>query len=455
MQKRNRYCLVIVPVMVLGACAAAQAQTAVGDLPPVSEAFTAPAPIVRAQAPVPRTRVDAASLAPMTADSIGLSPVQTGVSPIQPGIAVHQLVQLPVVVGSPTLQALAVKHLAAEWPLAAEQRNAEAVPGKLLAARVIQLISWGYLPEAEQLLAQVPSSMRTDEIAWASLLVALVKDDTTSACTQASDGVAAFTSMHWQLAAIYCHALQGRPAESQLGLDMLEEQAQQPDALLREVVTSLNQKKPLKRASIPSVPGLWDQVLILKSALKKPLLDLTPQFATPLLARMQADKAVDAAVRTAAQKELARRTAAIAPGEWITPARIGLGANPTLWQKREAARTYAMLTVLGIPLDDVATKQWASQAAMLATSADEHAPQEVASTEALSWLRDATKGKDPRAIVLSALAALPADLANAEDAVLVQIISAMRNVGMQEEARQLAAESIAAIGAKVKADPRS
>ena len=415
------------------------------DLPPPSAAMAPPAmpgPIVT-NIPA-EARITSQAVGAITADGVGISPADATLPALDTHVAIQEVIALPEALPSNTLRGLASRYLVQEWNLLPAKAGTEAVPGKLLAARMGALIAWGKTQEATDLAARVPANLLTDEIQWAATLNAFAQGKTESACAGANAGVAAQSNARWQLAVIDCHALAGRHAEAQLGLDMLEEQGQQPDALFRETIAALIQKKPLKRASIPAHPSLWDQILLVQAAAKAPLLETMSSFATPILMHLSGDGSTDAAVRKAAAETLAKRTLNVAPGEWLTPVRVAFPTGATPVQQHEAERAHAMLTVLNIPLDATAQAQWAARPPVAPTPVIPLVP------EAMARMRAALQKKDPRGVILAASAALPPNLADAPDAGLVEIVQALQQIGLAQEARQFAAESIASIGAQIK-----
>ncbi len=392
---------------------------------------TAPAIPLAPVAPLPQP-VRASNVPAISLDSAGLYPAPKGETPwsmAQIGqIRDHLPPQIPN-----SLRAALTEALAQKWPLT----DAAGPGGGWLMTRAEMLARWGSSDAALRLL-DLGAAAKDENTAWARTQIQWLGGARAGACTALEPNQAADSSpdMHWRMAAIMCRALDGRGAEAQLAIDLMDEQNQTPDPLVRHAVEALRLKKLLAETTAPK--NLWEMIVLTEAGGGKALDGALNQLPVPLLRRVATEASFDAALRKRAAARLTVLDVGVSPGEWLTPVRMEIPADAPDWQRREAARTYTLLQALGETVNPALAESLGVQSGT------------AAGAENLTAFESAAAHRQARATLLALAAVLPPDLATAEDGMLARLVQSLQNAGQRPLARQLAAESIAAIGAQAR-----
>lgn len=113
----------------------------------------------------------------------------------------------------------------------------------LLLARVNALLKMGQAELARKLLAAVPESLLSDELAKQKFLLEMAKANARDKlCQQATDKQSNAPDAFWQRFNVLCHAVSGDNAKVQLGLALLSEQNNASE-LFKKLVKAVNDKE--------------------------------------------------------------------------------------------------------------------------------------------------------------------------------------------------------------------
>ncbi len=331
---------------------------------------------------------------------------------------------LPAAIDEPTLRALQRDLLAAPGP-------AEAGSGGLLAIRAERLLAMGEAATALDLLAAAPADL-VPGLAGLRLRAALAAGRTDDACAEAA--VAAGAGSPWAEAAVVCAALTRDGTAVEIALDRLasEDVAAEPDlaGLARAAVAGTRYR--LQRP----VPA--DTVVL-------PLLRTVP---------LDLDRAAAAALPVPARRAVAdnpglssaTRAAVVTPGGSAPSIRAELnGAEPADWAAAAAgvpaaqrARWAALVDGLGLAVPDPV---WDGLARL--TTADPGAPPKLALWRGfeLASLREQRGG-----VLLFTLLLLDGHPAAAAPVTLRRALDALIALGLERDARALAAGTGGALG---------
>ncbi len=388
--------------------------------------------------PAPRTPpvVISQNLAAPNIDALGLYP-SPNAAPMHAETARALLERMPPQLPA-SLRAPLGQLLQAEWPL----EDAPTPPGALLRQRAELLARWGMPDEALALLDRAPQSARDEESAWLHAVLLWLAARHPEACAAYEAGRDAYPeNTRWAQAILFCQALNGHAPEAQLSIDLLDEQSQPVDPLLRAVIDAQRSKKPLP-IEVATKGDLWHQILLVEAnapaVLTPEVLRLLP---VPLLRRLGGDSHTEAALRVRVARRLSQTEASVSPGEWLTPVRMEISDEAPAWQRAEANRTYAILQALGEKVNPRV-----AEALHIRPPAPTEDP-------ALNALEDAAARHDLRGLLLQLASLLPADLTTLEDGTCARIVQALQGAGERPLARQFGAETIAAFGAQAKAVP--
>lgn len=390
------------------------------DAAPRASAAIAPIPAPVREANMPTIRFDALGSYPADKKekSWSLGQIRGLLDRLPP--------QLPASIRAPLTQALAQ-----EWTIASGEPNSN---GSLLAQRAEMLARWGSVEAAQRLLALVPAAQGGEVLAWTNVQITWLAGAKHEACAAIEANQTKFPdSLRWRMPGILCRALDGRGAEAQLALDLMDEQGQTPDPLIRHAVEALRLKKPLADVDVPV--SLWNQIVLTEAGGSKALEAQLVQLPVPLLRRIGSETRFDAALRKHAATRLVQVDAGVSPGEWLTPVRMEIPPDAPEWQKHEARRTYAMLQALGETVNPTLANTLGVQATV---ASDNHE---------LNAFESALANRQARLSMLQLAALLSPDLSGMEDGMLARIVQALQGAGQRPLARQIAAEAIASIGA--------
>jgi hypothetical protein len=140
-------------------------------------------------------------------------------------VIVELMTALPVVIHNPPLRDLTRRLLATGAPL-----DGASETGRLLEIRVERLLAMGDLAIAKALVDQLPPSRADSALARLATEIALLANDTESACRRASDIAPASGAAFWGKVLVVCRLVDGDETAARLGLDLLREAGQTDDA---------------------------------------------------------------------------------------------------------------------------------------------------------------------------------------------------------------------------------
>ncbi len=293
--------------------ALAQQERPVGA--PVQLAPLTPQSPAPAESPPPATAGPAApgtivveGLADIDSEAIGLlGPSQGGLGTAMWAGSRRDLVQrlLPLLPATPPYAA--ARDLARRLLLTAAAPPAGPSDGvSLLALRVERLTAMGDIAAASALADASPDRQSNPDLTLTSFERRLLENDVTGACSLAS--LVTLTTLYWQKAQIFCHAISGEVDFATLGLELLREQGDDDPAFV--VLTA---KLNGNRGGTPESGSASPLTLALLRATQTPIPDWFVAAAGP---------AVLAALAFAPEVELPLRLQAAERAE-------RLGALPT------------------------------------------------------------------------------------------------------------------------------
>jgi hypothetical protein len=144
------------------------------------------------------------------------------------------LADLPVVTEVPPLRRLTRRLLVTGSPVAAPSG-----PGRVLAARLAQLIAMGDLDAADLLVVQLPPLADDSELARRTAERALLVGDEDAACRLAETVGISTAAAFWGEVGVYCRLVAGDREGARLGLGLLRETARTDEAAFFDLATAI------------------------------------------------------------------------------------------------------------------------------------------------------------------------------------------------------------------------
>lgn len=329
--------------------------------------------------------------------------------------------------------------------------------------RVEALLQLGEAGQALRLIDLAPKDQRNESLSRLEYTAHLLNSDLKWVC----DNIASTLSqpsddpLFWRRISIFCLAKDGKEAEAQLALDLLSEQGDEPDAGFVALVDSLLGRSAEPKARFATPLSLTDAALIAHSGKDAfPEGYLANQASVAVTKIVAGNGAFAAPVREVANKRLSALHANEKPSSQRQSMQVWFGQQFSLpadkpfafdealkqtaqklggsVQLPQAYRFHALLQALGFTQIELKDPWMQGHVKMSRTTV---AP----------WLQgeldDAVAAKHlAESILLSAIVAgQGGTLTDADDATVVALVSSLRALGLNAEARALAVEAMAAL----------
>lgn len=400
----------------------------------------------------------------LSLDTLGLYDASSGGLPtdVWKGVdharALQLFSRLPEAIPSESLRKLVVRLLLSST----EPPQSANIQQSIFQPRVETLLQLGESAQALRLLALVPKDRKNEALNQLEYTAHLLKADTEWPCANVGEHLkSADAPLFWRKLSIFCLAKEGKDAEAQLALDVLNEQGTPLEPAYQALVDGMLKRDPAAKDRFKVPVSLSDAALAALSGL-----DLFPEgylegLAPVPVARLAAGSITQGQdVREQANKRLV----ALHANEKPTPQQVAmrgwfgqlfgqstsqafrfddalkqtaqkLGASV---QTVQAYRFYLLLEALGF--EQIERRASLSQAPVKATR-----------TAVAPWARAdlahaAAADRKAEVILLAAdVIAQGGSLAEMDDATVVDVITALQQVGLEAEAKALAVEAMAVL----------
>lgn len=424
--------LILLGALVLPGAATAQGgpRPLFGDLPPPA----APGPLPLPDGDEPLSAPPLIEATPLAAPSLALvgqaeAAAMLGGEPWPDGVAppdlAAEITALPARIDEPTLYRVQRALLLAP--------GSPASGAEVFRARAAKLVAMGAVEDAAALMELVPAGLRGPAIEEQALAIDLAADRLDRACARRPS--AGPESPVWALTGILCAAVDGERGRAELGLELAEERGRPAPPLFARLVRALGGEERVRLEAAPPT----DPVLLplLRRAPLEPTRAALREATPPVRRALAVNERVPAGLRPPIE-DLGRRTApAILPG---LDGRLPPRWTEALAQVPEGSRALylALAGTLGAAAPDAV---WAT----LPEAARRAGPMpDLARWQALSRAR-AEGGRGPA--LLAMLRLLDGSAGEAAPLTLAAAVETLAGLGLQDDARSLAAGALRLAGA--------